>query len=1050
MALQGNSVHNPSAQHPSPHPFALSSSRSALLSSAHTLPAIRSQKDKHLQNQLLIRKLSLCCHRCDFRLAQQDGDRDEAALISIKSSMLHEIKGHLETGSDWHSVEVVAAIFRFVASNLFRSVPDSFLTEHLMGVDHHVPITHSLPSWQHLSVVYDVLHLALSNGHIPSPLLTEHIAKHRLLDHFVALLDSADKRERLHVQSVLETVWMDHGDVFEEPLRAKLVAYCLEFIHFGAGSAEAIKSILNVLNSMSVIDADLFVTVLLPLHRLEYGHFRHYEFVLWIYCKRIMEEDESLALLLIKCLLRYWPRRSALKEQQFLKKMALILDFVEEDLWRDVDRQTQPRQHALFEAMARKLAHSLQHCNHYKTICDILDILELEEVQEFVEKYGGQQLWCRIYQALHDIARHFFYKETTLKTKETMEVLREQDEVPMAHVATFRRIECGQLRMYPLQHTAFGVVHSPQQLRARSLRKRKYDALRQRADRRQQCRNIQPRDRWQLRPQGQDDGGLQQKRGHHPQTAPPLSSGTRPHFDGLSQRRDRHHQSARRDRAAVKAESTVNPRAAASTVNAKPFAKPVVSRSVPLQSHFTARPKRARPPSSLTPTSTAVNAATSLNASNGIPPPPPPLESAHSPPSSPYYARYVENRKVHGDGGHRAPRGRLQHSNSSRRVRAVRSTTSKAPTPKPAVSRSTSYKIIPKKRAPPHFSKSLPAAPPPEAIAKSASAGTPGSGPERVGKISINSGDIVHSKKRSFWPSSRRHRPQLSQTDSDKENQQRIKRERQREKALEKAERLRVRERERAQKLKAKRDKKELKQRMKEMKRAQKGRIRKSVDIDRRSSSIDNPLPPRQDTVHYETFSQIVQNNTSNQYLNAQYYEDEHPRIDIKPVSVVRSHRDRRERPRQPPRDHGGHRKCHRNGTRKQDRDRSPKLQFSYSPLSTFDAPTVCREQPVFNEKAVRNGVGYGYRKRMNGRKRPPPKRHLPPNPHRKSSSDQLGSTLETQKSKAAKVVHHKTSNSDTLWTRKPPPNRKLPSKLPTYSLAKATPLSCDHPFRVK
>ena len=146
--------------------------------------------------------------------------------------------------------------------------------------------------------------------------------------------------------------------------------------------------------------------ILIPLHRLDYARFRHYELVLWVYAKLIMEQEEPLCLLLLRHLLRFWPRTSAAKKQQFLKKI------VQED--------EHPHQHKLLCAAAHKLLHVLQRCNHYKTICDVLGLLEMEEVQDFIERFGGQTLWCSLYQALFDVSTCFFYSETTSKTRETM------------------------------------------------------------------------------------------------------------------------------------------------------------------------------------------------------------------------------------------------------------------------------------------------------------------------------------------------------------------------------------------------------------------------------------------------------------------------------------------------------------------------------------------------------------------------------------------------------------------------------------------------------
>merc|ERR1712228_438996 len=59
----------------------------------------------------------------------------------------------------------------------------------------------------------------------------------------------------------------------------------------------------------------------------------------------------------------------------------------------------------------------------------------------------------------------------------------------------------------------------------------------------------------------------------------------------------------------------------------------------------------------------------------------------------------------------------------------------------------------------------------------------------------------------------------------------------------------------------------------KKKKRKKRERVRKSIDIDRRSSSISNPLPPKRKNSHFaQKYEQITTNNQKNHYLNTQYY----------------------------------------------------------------------------------------------------------------------------------------------------------------------------------
>merc|ERR1712228_1031077 len=262
---------------------------------------------------------------------------NEKKKIFNKTSMLMEIETFLQTSANWNSLEVITAIFETLSINLFRSMPDSYHIDHIMGVDHYIPITYSLPCWQHFSIIYQILTLTLSTNELPRQLITEYIKKYELIPHLIHLLNSLDKRERQRIQSIIELIYEllldDDNDSTSHLIIEHLSNYCFDFIHADIGNAEGIKSVLNIFNSLSLISSNIFCTILIPLHSMQYADFRIYEFVLWIYCKRIIDDDEYLALLLLRQLIKHWPIRNAFKEQQFIKKIGLILEFLDEDIW---------------------------------------------------------------------------------------------------------------------------------------------------------------------------------------------------------------------------------------------------------------------------------------------------------------------------------------------------------------------------------------------------------------------------------------------------------------------------------------------------------------------------------------------------------------------------------------------------------------------------------------------------------------------------------------------------------------------------------------------
>jgi len=178
-------------------------------------------------------------------------------------------------------------------------------------------------------------------------------------------------------------------------------------------------------------------------------------------------------------MLKHWPKTNAFKEQRFLKRIGVILDFLDEDIWRKVDVANNPKQYNLFKTVSYKILHVLQNALHHKTIHDILDLIEQDEVQQVIEKYGGKHLWCSLYQSLNDIVSYFVLFETIDKTKETMNTLKNEDYLPMQHKNTFNEIESGKVRMYPLSITVYKQNHFDSNSEKAIKRKRKYDKIKQ-------------------------------------------------------------------------------------------------------------------------------------------------------------------------------------------------------------------------------------------------------------------------------------------------------------------------------------------------------------------------------------------------------------------------------------------------------------------------------------------------------------------------------------------------------------------------------------------
>ena len=1101
-------------------------SKELSLLEAGTLEAIRNQSTKHEQNKLLIKKLKLCSIICDFRLGQELNDMEEKKKIFNKTSMLHEICTYLKTAQEWNSLEVVTNIFECIVSNLFRPIPDSYHNQHLMGVDHFVPITYTLPSWQHLEIIYEILTLTFSNKSINQLLITEYIKKYSFINNFVHLLNSLDKNERNHIQSVLETFYNEHGNLFEKELILHLVNYCLDFIHYEIGSAHGIKSILNVFNSMSLIDTEIFIKVLMPLHKMDYKHFRTYEFVLWIYCKRIIEEDEHLSVILFKNLLQYWPITNAFKEQQYLKKIAIILDFIDEDIWENVTENNQPQQWKLFKSVAYKILYCLQNAYHYKTICDILDIIETEEVQEFIDKFGGKDLWCKLYQALYDIVNYFFYFETVNKCKETMEIMREQDDLPMQYVDVFTKIDSGKTRMYPLSLTPFkdnkNKTSSYKDKQKQLQRKKKYEKMTKKAHSTSLYKKVKKQKEKEERQRIEREKKEKKERERREKEERIAEEKRR-------QKREREMKAA--SKSAPKLPNHEAPHAPndgapfgptsqqLSSIPPPPPTKPFKKSDGVYTRHrsnhisnghiLTDEYVESPPPS---PKDSAITKTNSM----------PPMRAFNSAPSSsqaannnnnnnnnndnnkenkqsgsPYFQRYMklqQQKNAKATNNNVVYKNNNNNNNNNNGNKSVNSLKAKFEN-NGNKKTSTNYQITPKnainnnKRMKFHNSDSLASIPPPPPQTEQKS-NLPNSNPTTMMKksasassvfdkknntsnnnhnntsnnksndVNVNTNRVISPKRgKGFWPGSRgantnnktendkiaEKERARQQKQKEKEDKQREKEEKQRQKALEKAEKQRQKDREKKEKQKQKelekerkreekRKKKEAKRLEKQMKKGRGKRPRRSIDIDRRSSSISNPVPPKRDSAGYNRYNQITQNNQNNHYLNTQYYYGP-PNGNVYSI---------------PNRNTNTQISTGKDKRKTTDYDKSPTLAFSYSPSATYDPPKVSPYNN--NNNNIKNGYNNNHMNRnanYNNNINNSPFGRAPGNKPRHIAMPN-------------KPHHTKAKSHNQIRTKTPPPPQKrLPANNNNnnrnnynsnnknkLNLAPAQPLGQNHPLR--
>jgi len=104
----------------------------------------------------------------------------------------------------------------------------------------------------------------------------------------------------------------------------------------------------------------------------------------------------------------------------------------------------------VFSLIAHKIVDSIanyQH-THYATAEKVAEMLEDDTLQRFVDIYGGRQCWIKLYKGCHDIKSKYFWKETMDKVTDFMELLKDEDDIPMQYVDEYDAIETDKHSVY--------------------------------------------------------------------------------------------------------------------------------------------------------------------------------------------------------------------------------------------------------------------------------------------------------------------------------------------------------------------------------------------------------------------------------------------------------------------------------------------------------------------------------------------------------------------------------------------------------------------------
>eukprot|EP00485_Elphidium_margaritaceum_P017965 CAMPEP_0202732888 /NCGR_PEP_ID=MMETSP1385-20130828/187886_1 /ASSEMBLY_ACC=CAM_ASM_000861 /TAXON_ID=933848 /ORGANISM="Elphidium margaritaceum" /LENGTH=921 /DNA_ID=CAMNT_0049399211 /DNA_START=46 /DNA_END=2811 /DNA_ORIENTATION=+ len=472
-----------------------------LITAVHDLPLLSEITDENECSDILVQKLSLCEVVCNYRMVDGYLDFESAAkdvtvavkaatvklaaaastnththddnstediereiqCIHNKALLLKECVQYL-TKTKWSSLFTLQAIFRVVQTNLFRSLPDSFIIGEFQGVDK--PQKYALPSWCHLQLVYELMFQVVLNKTIDISTLTSYL-NGSFLNNFVQLFHSLCVAEVEYVKISLHSMYMDFPKLRDE-IRISISQYCWSYIYASHGTPEGVHAILDIMHSilqgvdddklndpqkwllvlchvlcLQGVDDDklndpqkwllVLCHVLCPLHKG--SRFDKFRVNLYKCIQTFLRANpDHLVMVLNNGLLRFWPQTNPEKEQLFVKQLASMLKHVKRATVLCTDTFTD-----VFASVLLRVQQNLA-SSHFKIVDETIELLKDKLIRQCIEYHGGESGWKAIYVCLIRVAHTHYLYLTRNNSQQIMDWLKKY-RITKKYVTIFEKLE---------------------------------------------------------------------------------------------------------------------------------------------------------------------------------------------------------------------------------------------------------------------------------------------------------------------------------------------------------------------------------------------------------------------------------------------------------------------------------------------------------------------------------------------------------------------------------------------------------------------------------
>uniref|UniRef100_A0A1D1XEG3 Serine/threonine protein phosphatase 2A regulatory subunit n=1 Tax=Anthurium amnicola TaxID=1678845 RepID=A0A1D1XEG3_9ARAE len=323
-SIQGSSSVNAAASQPTATAKRMSSAvfPSTVVTGIEPFLSFRDVPDQEKQN-LFISKLNLCCVVFDFGDPNKDSVEKD-----LKRQALLELLDYVSAGNTKFSEQLIASSCKMFAVNLFRVFPPHCLSG-TPGSENEEDEPVFDPAWPHLQIVYDLLLKFVASSSLDAK-VAKRCVDHPFILRLLDLFDSEDPRERDYLKAILHRIYgkfMVHRPFIRRAVSNIFYRFVFETERHN-GIAELLEVFGSVISGLTLPlkeEHKMFLwRALVPLHKPKTVGVYLQQLT---YCvTQFIEKEPSLASMVIRGLLKYWPLTSSQKELMFLNELEEILE----------------------------------------------------------------------------------------------------------------------------------------------------------------------------------------------------------------------------------------------------------------------------------------------------------------------------------------------------------------------------------------------------------------------------------------------------------------------------------------------------------------------------------------------------------------------------------------------------------------------------------------------------------------------------------------------------------------------------------------------------